>query len=310
MPVLHLQRPTVLLGLAALPPAAALWWLACRRARDVARAFGAAEPGARANLLRGALRLGALALLILALASPALLDRAALAPSGVPLVFVLDVSASMAARDIAPDRLSAGRDAVRRITELLPHSPTALVASAGDALVVCPLTRDRGAFLALLERARTDWIGRRGSRLAEGVAIAAAMSRRQGTAAAVVLVSDGEIHDESHAPDPDALRRTGSLLHTLTIGTKEGSALPAAPGRENVITRAQPGPMAQWAAEGGGHAWRIMPGDSDLPQSADDVVPRWLRSTAARDRGRGTELSWVACLLAVALLLADRLLPT
>ncbi|MFO7957871.1 MAG: VWA domain-containing protein [Candidatus Brocadiia bacterium] len=308
MPALHLQRPIVLLALAALPPTAILWWLAVRRAREAARTFGSDISPARTNLLRGGLRVGALALLIVALAGPALLDRAALGPFGVPLVFVLDVSASMGASDVSPDRLGAGRDAVRRIAALLPDSPTALIASAGDAVVVCPLTQDRGAFLALLERARTDWMGYRGSRPGTGMAAAAEMIGREGTAAAVVLVSDGEIHEESEEPDAASVRKAGGLLHTTTVGSEEGAVLPPTPGRGDVVTRAHPDSMARWAAEGGGAAWRITPDTTDLPGSADRLVPRSLRAASARDRGHGTDLSWLACLLAAVLLLTDRLL--
>jgi Ca-activated chloride channel family protein len=308
MPVLHLQRPLVLLGLAALPPAAALWWLAVRRARDAARAFGAGTSAGRTNLLRGGLRLGALALLVMALAGPAVLDGAGLAPSGVPLIFVLDVSASMGASDISPNRLEAGREAIRHIAGLLPDSPTALIASAGDAVGVCPLTQDRRAFLALLERARTDWMGYRGSRPGAGVAAAAEMIGREGTAATVVLVSDGEIHEEPEAPKPTAVRQTGGLLHTVTVGSEEGAVLPPTPGRGEVVTRAHPDSMARWAAEGGGAAWRIAPDDSNLPRSAEEITPHSLRAESARDRGHGTDLTWLACLLAAVLLLTDRLL--
>lgn len=308
MPALHLQRPIVLLALAALPPAAILWWLAARRARAAGRAFGADASAGRTNLLRGGLRLGALVLLVVTLAGPAALDGAALAPSGVPLVFVLDVSASMGASDVSPGRLEAGREAVRRIAELLPDSPTALIASAGDAVVVCPLTQDRGAFLALLDRAQTDWMGYRGSRPGAGVAAAVAMSRREGTGAAVVLVSDGEIHEESEAPDHAAVRKSGGLLHTVTVGSAEGAVLRPAPGRGEVVTRAHPDNMARWAADSGGQAWRITPDGARLPRSADELVPHSLRATSARDRGHGTDLSWLACLLAAVLLLVDRLL--
>jgi len=172
MPALHVQHPLTLLGLVLVPVAYLLWARASRRAAGVERALTGA-PGAaaqRGNTARGALRLGALALLVLALASPVAFPGGTLSPGLVPVVFVLDVSASMGADDLAPDRLTVAREAVEQVAALVPGARTALVAAAQDAVVVCPLTADRDAFLTLLRRASTDWTGTQGTRLAPATA--------------------------------------------------------------------------------------------------------------------------------------------
>ncbi|MDP6107192.1 MAG: hypothetical protein QGI33_02010 [Candidatus Brocadiia bacterium] len=56
------------------------------------------------------------------------------------------------ARDVEPDRLTAGKDAARRMAALLPGDGVGLVAAAGAHAVACPVTTDEGAFLLLLER--------------------------------------------------------------------------------------------------------------------------------------------------------------
>src|SRR5262249_24089316 len=139
-------HPEWLAPLTALCAAAALALvhagLSLRRRR---RRLGAGLPGAATSPLRDALLWGALALLAPALAGPRIGSRVQRVPgSGVDVVFALDVSRSMEARDVPPSRLDVARRALEELlARLEPADRVALVAYAGRGVLLTPLTPDR-----------------------------------------------------------------------------------------------------------------------------------------------------------------------
>jgi len=298
MPAVRLAHPAALLALAALPALAALWWRALRK--------GAGGPG---DVARGLVRLAALALLVVALAGPVAGPSAGDRVAGARVVFVLDVSASSLAPDVAPPaatRLEAARRTARELAALVPEAAGGLVLVAGEAAVVCPPTLDRAAFLELLQKARPAWMGTGGSALARGLeAAATALDGPDG--GVVVLLSDGEDHGPPLLPAVEALRARRCVLHAVTVGTPAGARLsppPAGAPPGGVHTRARPGAMAAWARAGGGAAWR----PDGLPRDPRALVPRHVALAAMVGVGRARDLRPWFCGLAAALLLADPLL--
>jgi len=320
MPTLQLQNPAALAALALVPVLGLLWRRARRRA-DTGRhllpnGMNEERQGRlrRADALRGALRIGALGALIVGLAGPEAFRTGALSAAHVgrvPVVFVVDVSASMSGTDVQPDRLARGRAAVALICSLLPQGRVALVASAEDAAVACPPTDDANAFQDILSQMRTDWMGTGGTRLSAGIEKAHGLIERDRGPGIIVIVSDGEDHGDPVEPVLRQMQREGITTHTVVVGSREGAtlrALPVAGASEPVVTRADPERMAAWAAAGGGQAWSVTPAGSSLPSKADDVVPRAALKEAAREAGDADFLAPYFYLLAATLLLADLLL--
>jgi Mg-chelatase subunit ChlD len=318
MPILRFQSPAVLAALVVLPILWLLWARACRRTEAARKVLsdGNGPPAGprRADAWRGALRTAAIGALVVGLAGPSILSAGALSPARipqVPVVFVLDVSASMAATDVGPDRLACACEAVRRICSLLPGARTALVPVSEDATVACPPTADRDAFLQILAQMRTNWMGAGGTRLAEGIRQAHDLIARDTGAGVIMLMSDGEDAGDPLQPLLTQMRRKGTLTHTVTLGSAEGIALKAvpvgAPSGAPVVTKAQPEQMAAWAAAGGGRAWAMTPAGSLLPTQAEEVVPRQVLLATAQRTGEALVLSPWFYLLAAALLLTDRL---
>ncbi len=309
MPLLYLERPAVLLALGGLPVLALLWWTGVSRLGRALSVLGRTSGPAGRHWGRGSLRLIALASIIFGLAGPAAVRRGRAASTATPVVFILDVSDSMAAPDASPSRLAAGREAVRALCRILPSARTALVAAAGDSAVVCPLTADRAAFLNLLGRARTNWFGQTGSRLLPALRRSAALlGKDAGGAGAMVLVSDGEFHDAPSPQEVESICPPGALLHTLCVGTQAGAVLPAGPDREAVVTRARPMRMAAWAEACGGRAWSTGAAGRRIPQKGRELVPARLAGAVARERGRDVRLSPYLYLGAAVLLALERLL--
>lgn len=301
MAALQFEYPAALWLLAFLPPGGFLWVAACRRVGSITETIFRSRP--RGNTAAGGLRLLALGLLTVALAGPVWLGADARPAAQAPLIVVLDVSASMRADDVPPDRLSAAQRAVRETVSLLPaEAPLGLVVVASGAAPVCPPTTDRDALLSLLARARPGWMGSGGSDLAAGLRAAAGMLQRETAGAGVVLlVSDGENRGASPVDALAELTARGATVHTLTVGTATG-ALIHPPGAAGVISRARPGPMAHWAASGAGRSWAIAAESKHIPASAGELVPRRVTLRAARAHGAARAISpWLYAAAALAM---------
>ena len=219
-----------LLGLAPVG-GLAVWLLGGLHRRRAARMFGSAVSRSAAAPVRTqgpALRAFALVgLLVVTLAQPRYgTSERPQAPGAVDVVLCLDISRSMRARDVHPDRLERARS---EIGALLDHSfegRVALVVFAGDARCVTPLTRDRDSFRELLRVVDPDDARVGGSDLA--LALDEARVVLQGSergVATVVLLTDGEdLEGRGH----EAARRLGDRgirVHCMGLGTALGARI-------------------------------------------------------------------------------------
>ncbi len=85
------------------------------------------------------------------------------------MVFLLDVSRSMLAEDLAPNRLARAKIAIGDAVDVLQGDRVALVAFAGDAVIRCPLTLDYGFFRMMLDAVDTDSVPRGGTLLGDAI---------------------------------------------------------------------------------------------------------------------------------------------
>ncbi len=148
---------------------------------------------------------------------------------GMDVVVALDVSTSMKAPDIdGNSRLDVAKALIQRLLGALGNDRVGLVAFAGDTMVQCPLTPDKGTFLTFLQRVDPAMLTVQGTNLA--AAVETALDRFDYTASrtrVIVLVSDGEDRDPKRVDRAvaDAGRR-GIPVYTVGIGSLEGSYLP------------------------------------------------------------------------------------
>ena len=165
---------------------------------------------------------------------------------GRDVIVLLDVSYSMLAEDAEPNRLARAKAAVRSLAQAVQRDGghrLGLLAFAGRADVLCPLTRDYRLFLKRLEDASVDAVGRRGTSIGEALRKAV---RSFGELAPgytdLVLVSDGEDHGGLPLEAAAMLAGLGLRLHTVGVGDPE---------------RSMPIPIADDAA---GHAYLVHDG--------------------------------------------------
>jgi Ca-activated chloride channel family protein len=146
---------------------------------------------------------------------------------GLDVMVVIDVSKSMLTQDVKPSRLERTKLAVKDLVMKLNGSDhIGLIAFAGDAMVMCPLTYDYNGFLLSLDDLGTDSIPRAGTNIAQ--AIDESVNAYQGMTdsdKAVILVTDGE---EEEGAAIDAARRAhqkGVRIFTVGVGTREGDLI-------------------------------------------------------------------------------------
>lgn len=213
----------------------------------------------RRGLGLGAISAGlALLLAILALAGPSwvkLPDASFTARNA--RVIALDLSSSMLAEDLKPNRLTQAR---YRLADLLlgtTEGQTGMVAYGGDAFVVSPLTNDTNTIANLLPALQPDIIPVGGSRADRALELASTLLQRAGNAGGeVLLVTDAA--DDRAAARARALRDEGILTSVLAVGTVEGAPIPSGGGFVTdrsgnvVIARLEAAALREVAAAGGG----------------------------------------------------------
>ncbi len=183
---------------------------------------------ARRRVCRG-LMLAALALVFVALAGPQLGYRWELTSRrGNEIVFALDTSRSMSTPDVKPDRLTRAKLAIDDFTNRLDGDAIGLVAFAGDAFLVCPITLDYGAFHESLDAVDINTIPRGGTNIASAIREAqSALRRRPGGDKILILATDGEdLEGDALVAAQAAAREDGLKIFTIGVGTPQGDLIP------------------------------------------------------------------------------------
>jgi len=238
---MRFAEPDLLWLILLLPALALVRWLSGRRQRRALDRFAGGAQYVNRFVQQVSAHRRALKLLLLYLASAAVIVAAArpqwgtrLEPvtrRGIDVVVVVDNSLSMAAQDIAPNRLAYARHAIDSLLKQLPGDRVALLSFAGQASLVCPLTVDHGAVRLFLETIEPESIQVPGTALAEALALAAEAfgeQREPGDARnrAIVLFTDGEDHEGGLEEAVADLQRAGIAIHAVGCGTTRGAPIP------------------------------------------------------------------------------------
>lgn len=146
---------------------------------------------------------------------------------GLDLVFVLDVSRSMLARDLSPNRLLRAKAEIGAVSRSGSGDRWALIAFAGDAQLRIPLTADHEAFLQVLLEIDDASVERGGSDLGAAISLAAkALPAEDARHAAIILLTDGEDLGGQGQKAAAALGPEGPRLHAVGLGTVRGAKIP------------------------------------------------------------------------------------
>jgi Ca-activated chloride channel family protein len=226
-------RPWLLVLLLAVPVVAGLMiWLTAWRRASVRRLIGHDGPARAsgvARVVKAGLLLTGLSLLVLAAARPQIGSRSVLLPrEGADVMIALDVSASMLATDIEPNRFEHAKVLVNQLLDGLQGDRVGLVVFAGNAIVRFPLTTDIEAARALVgTTAIREGNLRPGTGMADALSVAANGFREEESARSkvIVLIGDGEDLGEGAVEAVRAVRDREIRLYTVGLGTEQGSPL-------------------------------------------------------------------------------------
>ena len=145
---------------------------------------------------------------------------------GRDIVVAMDVSKSMLADDVKPTRLDKSKQFVSKLMDQLPDDRIALIWFAGKAYLPMPLTADQGAAKLFVQSASPDAVPTQGTVIGEALRLASeSFPQESKRYKIVVLITDGEDHDEAAVTMARQLKDRGILLLSIGLGTIEGSPI-------------------------------------------------------------------------------------
>jgi Ca-activated chloride channel family protein len=142
---------------------------------------------------------------------------------GIDIVLALDVSNSMLATDVTPNRLAKAKDFISGLLQRMPDNRVALVVFAGHAYIQMPLTYDHNAARMFIASASPALIAAQGTALSEALQKSEiAFNTSEERYKSILLISDGETHDAEAVQTATQLATTGILINTIGVGSEQG----------------------------------------------------------------------------------------
>jgi Ca-activated chloride channel family protein len=227
-----------------------------------------------------------------------------------PMAVVLEVSETMLAVDIQPTRLERAKQKIRDLLELRAGAPTALIAYAGTAHRVLPLTEDPEILRTFLEGLVPDVMPREGQNASRALEVATGTLSQEASPGIVLFVTDG--FDSADIPAFEASKQaSGPVTMALVVGTEQGGPIKtrsggyvSGPDGQRQIDRVDFGVLDRLSALAGTIVIRVSLDRSDLGR-IDRKSQALVRDVASRDESadwedRGWLLMWPAAALGLA----------
>lgn len=210
------------------------------------------------------LSFAALALIVVALARPQFgSKKETITRKGIEAVIALDISNSMMAEDIAPNRLEKAKKIISRLIDKFENDKVGLIVFAGDAFVQLPITNDFISAKMFLETISPALISRQGTDIGGAISLAMkSFTNTEGVGKAIILITDGENHEGGSEEAAKLAADKGMNVYVLGIGSLEGAPIPADGSNDyrrdkegNVVVTKLNEQMAQTVAQAGNGAY-------------------------------------------------------
>lgn len=236
LPGFRFERPQFLWGLLAGPLLVLIHLLHMGwRQRSLARF---ASPLTRVRMVPGTsslrttlrflLQRHGLGLIIIALAGPQFGARMEeVKAKGIDVVVAVDVSNSMDCEDLRPSRIDVARRSLSQLIDRLQGDRLGIVVFAGEAFVQLPITTDRSAARMFTASVDTRTVGTQGTAIGAAIQLAAQSFSPDATGSrAIIVITDGENHEDDAEGAARAAAEAGIVVHTIGMGTEQGGPLP------------------------------------------------------------------------------------
>lgn len=315
--------------LLAIPLLVGFFIYAFQKRQEALRRFASAELIARLSpstlhnrrIVRSTLVLCALFFLIIALCRPRFgVTMSMVERKGIDIIVALDVSRSMLAEDILPNRLDRAKHETARFIDLLKGDRIGIVIFAGESFVECPLTLDYGAAKLFLQGIAADWIGLQGTALADAISKSdEAFNSKTKKHKVLIMISDGEDHEGDAVEAARKAAENGVRIYTIGVGSEKGVPIPIAGAGQSVVykkdnagnlvlTRLDPMMLEKIALESHGkyfHAGTSL----DLQRIYQEIATMEKKSYGMNQLNLYEEQYQVFLLIGLILLLASYIIP-
>ena len=201
---------------------------------------------------------------------------------GVEVIIALDVSNSMLAEDIQPSRLERAKQAISRLVDDLDNDKIGLIVFAGDAYTQIPITTDYVSAKMFLSTVSPEMVAKQGTAIGSAIRLGMkSFSPGEGKSKALIIISDGENHEDDPVAAADEASKAGVVVHTIGIGSTQGVPIPITSGNRRdylkdskgnvVITKLDEGILKQIAVTGGGVYVRASNSNFGLDEIYDEI---------------------------------------
>lgn len=146
---------------------------------------------------------------------------------GIDIIFAVDVSKSMLAEDVAPNRLEKSKQIVSQLINQFGSDRIGIIAYSGSAFPVLPITTDYGVAKMFLQTMNPGMISSQGTSIDEAINLASKQfDKKDKTSKLLIIISDGEDHSENAESAAIEAEKTGLKIITIGVGTENGGTIP------------------------------------------------------------------------------------
>ncbi len=184
---------------------------------------------------------------------------------GIELIIALDVSNSMLAEDIKPNRLERAKQAISQMVDKMGNDKIGLIVFAGDAYTQLPITTDYTSAKMFLSTINTGIVPKQGTAIGKAIELASqSFGPQEDVSRAIIVITDGENHEDDAIKAAEAAQEKGIVVYTIGMGSAKGAPIPT--GVNNafrkdrdgnvVITKLDEKMLQEIAIAGGGKSMR------------------------------------------------------
>lgn len=232
----RIANPEYLYALVLIPALMVFYWYFRRQRRKALAQFGQKEILSilmpNASIARPAIKFAvlliALASIIVGIARPQFGSQLkTVKREGIELILALDVSNSMMAEDIKPNRLESSKRAISQLVDKLSDDKIGLIVFAGEAYTQLPITSDYVSAKLFLQSINTQIVPTQGTAIGAAIDLAAKSFSPQFTGSKVIIViTDGENHEDDAEGAAAKAAKEGIIVHTIGMGLPSGALIP------------------------------------------------------------------------------------
>lgn len=229
--------------------------------------------------------------------------------AGFDIVFCIDVSKSMDAQDLPPSRLIRAKIQIESFLKRLKGDRIAIVAFAGEAEIMCPLTSDYESLRMILSSLTTDTIAEFGTNIGAALEKAADALATGSDNRLVILISDGEDHSGRVSLATQELKRQGIPVYTMGVGSPEGGMIshPIFGGVQ--VTAFDVETLKEIAVQTGGEFYAVTPGQAEIDILLQQIYATERQQSTLRGISSYKEQYHLFTIVALFLILLESFLP-